>query len=67
MFNGRSAAANGAEKSFTPEREAFLIFSREKDNTFPTKARHVIFRSARRGWAEIFFGFLIALFLTDQK
>src|SRR6516165_1327453 len=33
MFNGRSAAANGAEKSFTPEREAFLIFSREKDNT----------------------------------
>ena len=26
MFNGRSAAANGAEKSFTPEREAFLIY-----------------------------------------
>jgi len=51
MFNGRFAAANGAEKSFTPEREVFLIFSREKDNTFPTKARHVILRNARRGCA----------------
>jgi hypothetical protein len=30
-------------KSFTPEREAFLIFSR--------KARHVILRNARRGCA----------------
>jgi ATP-binding cassette subfamily F protein uup len=52
MFNGRSAAANGAEKSFTPEREAFLIFSREQGiNTFPTKARHVILRNAHRGCA----------------
>jgi len=42
MFNGQFAVANGAEKSFTPECEAFLIFSREQGiNTFSTKARHV--------------------------
>ena len=52
MFNGRLAAGNGAEKSFTLERGAFLIFSREQGiNTFPTKARHVKLRNARRGCA----------------
>jgi hypothetical protein len=52
MFNGRFAAANGAEKSFTPERKALLIFSRQQGiNIFPMKARHVMLRNARRGCA----------------